>query len=64
MTEQQQDDRPVPCPACQGTGGVDVGVGAISCSLCENSGETTLARAEAHQKALEEFGNLFKRNTG
>ena len=60
-TETEMDeDQPVTCPKCQGTGGVDVGVGNISCGLCDNSGETTYAKAEEFSKGLEMFGDLFR----
>lgn len=58
-----EEHQPVTCPACNGTGGVDVGVGPVSCSLCNSTGETTSEKAEEYQKGLEQFGDLFASDT-
>ena len=38
------------CPACGGTGGVDVGVGFLSCSMCRGQGATNEERIAEYEQ--------------
>lgn len=41
-----QEERSVTCPCCQGSGGTDIGVGSLDCTLCSNSGEVSAKTAD------------------
>lgn len=45
-----QKDELVMCPACNGSGGIDIGVGSVNCTICRNSGEVSAQAAEKFTK--------------